>query len=74
MTVLNLVLHSDNNAIGSSRAIERFHSGQAESPLVAAKCLDINPGILGTRKELLTMFSQNSPGARSLIIVYVPVC
>ena len=73
MTVLNLVLHSDNNAIGSSRAIERFHPGQAGSPLVAANCLDINLLIVGTRKEFLTVFSQNSSGAGSLIIVYVPV-
>jgi len=27
MTVLNLVLHSDNNKIGSSRVIERFYGG-----------------------------------------------
>jgi len=73
MTVRNLVLHSDNNAIGSSRAIERFHPGQGRSPLVAAKCSDTNPLIVGTRKELLTVFSQNSPGAGSLLIVYMPV-
>jgi len=73
MTVLNLVLHSDNNAIGSSRAIERLHPGQAGSPLVAAKCSDINPLIVGTGKELLTAFSQNSPGAGSLIMGYIPV-
>jgi len=51
MTVLNLVLHSDNNAVGLSRVIERFHPGRAGSPLVAAKCSDINPPIVGTRKE-----------------------
>jgi len=73
MTVLNLVLHSDNNVIGSSRVIERFHPGRAGSPLVAAKCSDINPPIVGTRKERLTVFSQNSPGAGSLITVYIPV-
>jgi len=37
MTVLNLVLRSDNNAIESSPVVERFHPGRAGSPLVAAK-------------------------------------
>jgi len=73
MTVLNIVLHSDNNAIGTSRTIERSHPGQARLALVAAKCSDTNPLIVGTRKELLTVFSQNSPGAGSLIIVYISV-
>jgi len=73
MTVLNLVLHSENHAIGSSRVIERFHPGRAGSPLVATKCSDIIPPIVGTRKERSTVFNQNSPGAGSLIAVYIPV-
>jgi len=73
MTVLNLVIHSDNNTIGSSRVIESFHPGRAASPLVAGKCSDINPPIVGTRKERSTVFNQNSPGAGSLIAVYIPV-
>jgi len=73
MTVLKLVLHSDNNAIGSSRVIERFNLGRAGSPLVAAKCSDINPPIVGTRKERSDAFKQNSPGARSLKTVCIPV-
>jgi len=73
MTVLYLVLHSDDYAIGSSRMIERFHPGRAGSPLVAAKCSDINPPIVGTRKERSTVFDQNSPGAGSLLNLFIPV-
>jgi len=73
MTVLNLVLHSDNNAIGSSLVIERFHPGRAGSPLVAAKCSDLNPPIVGTRKERWTVLIFTSPGAGSLKTVYIPV-
>jgi len=73
MAVLNLVSHSDNNAIGSSRVIERFHRGQAGSPLVAAKRSDINTPIVGTRKERSTAFNQNSPDAGSLITIYIPI-
>jgi len=57
MTVLKLVLLSDNNAIGSSRVFERFHPGRAGSPLVAAKCSDFNPPIVGTRKERSTVLN-----------------
>jgi len=63
MTVLNLVSHSDNNVIGSSRVIEGFHTGRAGSPLVAAKCSDINLPMVGTRKERSIAFNQNSPDA-----------
>jgi len=73
MTVLNLVLHSDNNAIGSTRVIELFHPGRAASPLVAAKCSDINPLIVSTRKQRSTVFNQKCPGARNLITVYIRV-
>jgi len=73
MTVWNLVLHSGSNAIGLSLVIERFHLGRAGSPLVAPKCSDINSAIVGTRKERSTVFNQNSPGAGSLITVYIPV-
>jgi len=57
MTVLNLVLHYDNNAIGSSRVIERFHPGRAGSPFVAGKCSKLNPPIVGTRKEWSTVLN-----------------
>jgi len=57
MTVLNLVLHYDNNAIGSSRVIERFHPGRAGSPFVAGKCSEFNPPIVGTRKEWSTVLN-----------------
>jgi len=60
MTVLNLWLHSDNSTIGSSRLMERFHPCRAASPIVAAKCSDINPPIVGTRKERSTVFNQTS--------------
>jgi len=73
MTVLNLVLHSGNNAIGSNRVAERFHLGRAGSSLVAAKCSDINSAIVSTRKERSTVFNENSPGAGSLIIVCIHV-
>jgi len=73
MTVWNLVLHSGNNAIGSSRVIELFHLGRAGSPLVAPKCSDINSAIIGTLKERSTVFNQNSPGAGSFITVYILV-
>jgi len=72
MTVLNLVFHSDNNAIGSSPVVERFHPGRAGSPLVAAKCSDVNPQIVGTRKERSTVFNQYYPDAGSLLTVYNP--
>jgi len=73
MTVTNLVSHSDNNAIGSSRVVERFYPGRAGSPLVAAKCSDISPPIVGTQKEKTTAFKQNSSCARTLITIYIPV-
>jgi len=73
MTVWNLVLHSGNNAIGSSRVIEQFYLGRAGSPLVAPKCSDMNSAIVGTRKEWSTVFNQNSPGAGSHITVYIPL-
>jgi len=66
-------IHSDNNAIGWSGVLERFNLGRAGSPLVAAKCSDINPPIVGTRKERSTAFNQNSPGAESLKTVCIPV-
>jgi len=72
MTILYLVLHSENNASRSSRVIERLHPGRAGSPLVAAQCSDVNPPIAGTRKERSTVFNQNSSGAGSLITVYIP--
>ena len=73
MTVTNLVSHSDNNAIGSSRVVERFYPGRAGSPLVAAKWSDISPQIVGTQKERMTAFEQNSSCARTLITIYIPV-
>jgi len=73
MTVRNLVSHSDNNAIGSSRVVERFYPGRAGSPLVAAKCSDISPPIVGTQKERTTALKQNSSYARTLITIYIPV-
>jgi len=73
MTILNLLLYSDNHAIGSSRVIERFHPGRAGSPLVADKSLDINPPIVGTRKGRSTVFNYKFTGAGSLITVYIPV-
>ena len=50
MTVTNLVSHSDNNAIGSSRVVERFYPGRAGCPLVAAKFSDSSPPLVGTQK------------------------
>jgi len=73
MTVLNLVIHSDNNAIGSSSVVERFHPGRAGSPLVAAKCSDVNPQIVGTRKERSTVFNQYYRGAGTLLAVLILV-
>ena len=73
MTVRNLVSHSDNNAIGSSRVVERFYPGRARSPLVPAKCSDIFPPIVGTQKERTTAFKQNLSCARTLITMYFPV-
>jgi len=73
MTILKLLLDSDNHTIGSSRVIERFHPGRAGSPLVASKCLDINPLIVGTREGRSTVFNHNFTGAGSLITVYIPV-
>ena len=73
MAVLNLVSHSDNNAIGSSRVIELRHPGRAGSPLVAAKRSDINLPNVGTRKERSTAFNQNSLDAGSLITIYIPI-
>jgi len=59
MTVRNLKSHSDNNAIGSSRVVERFYPGRAGSPLVASKCSDISPPIVGTQNEKTTAFKKN---------------
>jgi len=73
MIVENLVTHSDNNAMGSSRVVERFFPGRAGSPLVAAKCSDISPPIVGTQKERKTALKQNSSCARTLITIYIPV-
>ena len=38
--------HSDDNASGPSRVIERFLPGRAGSPLGAATCLHMNPPIV----------------------------
>jgi len=73
MTVLNVVLHSDSNAIGSSRATERIASGRARSPLAAAQSSKINSLIFGTQKVSSTVFKKNSPGVESLITVCIPV-
>jgi len=73
MIVLNLMLHYDNNAIGSSRVLERFHPGRAGSPLVAAKCSEISSPIFVSQKQRSTVFNQNSAGAGNLISVYIPV-
>jgi len=56
MTVLNLVLHSDDKANGSSRAMEQFNSGEAASPLVAPNSLHMNPPIPATRKGRSTAY------------------
>jgi len=47
MTILNLVLDSDNDAIASRHVLRRFHPVRAGSLLVAAKCPDMNPLIVG---------------------------
>jgi len=73
MTVRNLVSHSDNNAIGSRRVVERFYPGRAGSPLVASKCLDISPPIVGTQVKKTTAFKQILSCARTLITIYIPV-
>ena len=72
MTDRNFVSHSDNNAIGSGRVVERCYPGRAGSLLVAAKYSDISPPIFGMQIERTTAFKQNLSRARTLRTIYLP--